>query len=921
MRGLEDAGFSRPLTSQITLLWDILASTAREFAETDVVELLEELTQACRLASMRNGYRAVLSRLQALPCADVYWLLRTGLLWFELFNAAEKQEIIRVNRLRKLANADRNPAPDSVDQAIAKLKTAGVTFEQLQNILEQLDIQPTLTSHPTETTRRTTRIKLQKIVHLLETLQWPHRTSLEEASALDDLRKEVALLLCTDDLRSERPQVKLEVERGISIVLCSIWDSVPDIYRSTQLAIGHAYSVDASIPAFLRFRSWIGGDRDGNPNVTPEVTRWTLDFHRQAALKQHRAELERLREELSLSDRRAPISAGLRASLEADVACARLDNSTRRRFRREPYRLKISGIMARIDGVLERSNEVDSAVPDDAKHADYQSAQYVHDLESMQQSLEAAGLGHVARRGRLQRVLWLARSFGFHLVALDIRQHSAVHERAVAAILQAGGVVAHYAALSETERQEILAAQLCNPCNVLDGVPVPAAAGDALALLKVVAEAKAKDSDSIGSYVISMSHAVSDALEVLLLAKEAGLRGEVNGRRALALDLVPLFETIEDLAGVEEQLSALLTHPVYRSHLETRGTFQEVMVGYSDSNKEGGFWMANWLLYDAQEKIARVCRKQGVDFRIFHGRGGSLERGGGMENESILAAAPLRHNGRVRFTEQGEVISFCYASSAMACRHLEQVAHAVILAMLRDREGTEPPPAGSLETFASIAGRAMTAYRRLIETPDFWPWFSAATPLRQIGQLPITSRPASRSAEQEIDFAGLRAIPWVFAWRQCRYAAPGWFGLGTALREQPADVKRVTELYRNCAFFRLIVDAAKREMARTRLDVAHCYSAFSGARAEERICGMIEEDFRETRAVLLQIGEQSDLLADDVTLRQMIAFRDPMIDVLNLLQIELLRRAREDESESSGDLELLVFLSIIGIAAAMECTG
>ena len=912
----EQASFGHPLATQITMLARMLANSVREVSGGEAADSLDVLAQECRCAAAAGDYASVQSRISMLESSRILWLLRTGLCWFQLLDEAEKQEIARVNRERTFAEADYDPAPDSLDQAVAALKARGVPLDDLNSILERLDIEPTLTAHPTETVRRTTRSRLQRIGRLLAAVQRPDRTAPEDAQAHEELRNEVTLLLCTDDLRAERPQVKLEVETGLDFLGGTIWDAVPETYRNVWHAVRRHYGADVAVPAFLRFRSWIGGDRDGNANVTAEVTRWTLERHRQVALRRHLGELDLLRDELSLSEGRIGISADLRRSLEADSEQALLDERTTALFRHEPYRLKITAMMARIERALEGERA------DDADRSDlYRSADYVRDLEVIERSLDQEGLGRVARTGRLQRVLWLARTFGFHLAALDIRQDSRSHEPAVAGILKAGGVCTNYADLSEPERQATLADALTDPAPLLDrDAEIPEPAQDALAALRVLGDAMAKEERCTGSYVISMTHHVSDVLEVMLLAKAAGLLGGDGKHGALPIDIVPLFETIDDLAAVEERLTALITHPVYRRHMDARGRFQEVMIGYSDSNKEGGYWMASWLIYRAQEAIARVSRGHGVGFRLFHGRGGSVERGAGLENEAILGAAPHRHNARLRFTEQGEVISFRYASGAMAARHLEQVAHAVIVAHGCAEDETEPLAHQSLDTFAALANHAMVVYQRLVEKPAFQRWFVEATPIRPVGQLPIASRPVSRGAQDGIEFEGLRAIPWVFAWRQSRYAVPGWFGLGTALREMRTDSEAVARLYRTCAFFRHVAKGAAREMARSRVAIARCYSALAGPDQGD-IHDTIAEDFANTREALLAMGGRSDLLEDDDLLRTWIAFRNPLLDVLNLLQVELMRREKEAHQHGLVDHEHLMLLSVAGIAAAMESTG
>jgi phosphoenolpyruvate carboxylase len=914
----DPAGLNPPLSDQVATLTQSLARAAERLAGPETAVLTNGLVERCRTAATAADYAAVQDRLSRLDEREIAWILRMGLTWFELLNAAERQEMARVNHERATAEGDAGPVPESLDQAIVCLKERGVTLDELVALLHRLDIQPTLTAHPTETKRATVRAKLSRIEWLLERLQDPSRTATEEQAVHEELDTAVTLLLSTEHLRATKPEPEAEVESGLKFLLTSIWESAAGLHLHARHALRRHYGADVAIPDFLRFRSWAGGDRDGNANVTPEVTRRTLAAHRRAALERHLGELADLQDELSLSDRHAAIPLDLLRSLDADRAERTLDAATRRRWRHEPYRLKIAAVMTRLSHALEETRDGANA----SGPAGYGSAEYVRDLELIERSLVHTGYGHVARGGRLQRVLWLARTFGFHLAALDIRQHSAVHERAVADILRAAGLVADYASLTEERRRDALAEALRSPRPVTeDAGDLACAARESLAVMDVVREALARDPRSVGAYVISMADAVSDMLEVLLLAKEAGLWHDDGEGGFAPLDIVPLFETVADLAAVETTLDALLAHPAYRRQLDARGPFQEVMIGYSDSNKDGGYWMANWQLMLAQERIARLCRGRGIAFRLFHGRGGSLERGGGLESDAMLAAAPLPHNGRLRFTEQGEVISFRYASRALARRHLEQVVHAAILAMVPDGAGAGAAAAKvnpARDAFAPVAERAMATYRRLIEQPAFPSWFAQATPVQAIGRLPIASRPAARGRD-ETRLDELRAIPWVFAWRQARYAVPGWFGLGTAFRELGAEPDALRALYRDDPFMRLVVDHAAREMARTRLKIARYYSAGAEARGAA-FRETIERDFRETRAVLLRVTGRRDLLEGERVLRVAIAFRDAALGLMNLIQVELMRREHERDGRSE-DAGPLLLLSIATIAAGMESAG
>ncbi|HEX2164100.1 MAG TPA: phosphoenolpyruvate carboxylase, partial [Thermoanaerobaculia bacterium] len=550
--------------------------------------------------------------------------------------------------------------------------------------------------------------------------------------------------------------------------------------------------------------------------------------------------------------------------------------------------------------------------------------------DAVAQGGEAAGGGEVREAGgRLAALRDRVAAFGLRLATLDVRQHSEVHEAAVGELLAAAGVAADYAALDESARRDLLVAELARPRPlVLPGVELSPATGDLLATLRLMLDAERAEAGAMPTWVVSMTHRPSDVLEVLLLAREVGLWRAAGERVESGFDVVPLFETIEDLEAAGERLDELLTEPLYRRQVAARGGRQEVMIGYSDSNKDGGYWRANWALHKAQAALGRTAAAHGVALRLFHGRGGTVGRGGGRAARAIAALPPVVQDGRIRFTEQGEVISFRYAVPELAHRHLEQIVHAVLTGAAgagEDGDGGrfEPSPADRT-LLEGIGERGMTAYRELIDDPGFWPWYTAATPIEEISSLPIASRPVSRKSADEVDFAGLRAIPWSFAWNQTRYLVPGWYGTGAALGEAVAagEGPRLAELYRRWPFFAAVVDNAEREMARARLPIARRYAALAedpdAARSFHR---RIAADFAAARRALAAVTGHPELLAANPVIRRSIALRNPYTDVLNLVQVELVRRARAASGPRRDELRAALYLSINAIAAALQATG
>jgi phosphoenolpyruvate carboxylase len=918
----EGTGISQPLSNQVNLLGEMLGQAIREQAGERVFSLVEELRQLCKRAANENDPAArdqAEEIVKGLTQDEIVWLLRSYNAFFHLVNQAEQQEIIRINRERARGTAWSAGRPDSIDEAIAGMKARGASLEEALDLVGKLDIQPTLTAHPTEARRRSILDKQRRIAALLTLLRMDP-TPEEREDALDELYAHISLLLATAEVRVERPTVREEVEQGLYFLRGSIWEAVPEIHRDVERALRRHYGVSAELPVFLRYRSWIGSDRDGNPNVTSEVTRWTLAVHRQAALRRHLEELRTLQQELSISQRRVEVPAALYRSLEADAEEVQLDEGRRRQYQDEPYRLKIAYMMTRLGWLLE---DLEAGDP---YRSGYTSERLVADLDLIDGSLRESGFADAAEHSHLWRARVLARSFGFHLATLDVRQHSRVHEQALTEILKIAGVAENYAALEEEEKLRVLTAELQNPRPLLGrGVELPETAKLVLETFAVIREATRSEPEAIRCYIVSMTHAISDMLEPMLLAKEVGLGSGEAGFPGL--DFVPLFETIDDLEMSHELMEKLYEHPAYRPQLQARGRFQEIMLGYSDSNKDGGYWMANWALHKAQRRLGEVCRRNEVDFRLFHGRGGTVGRGGGRANQAILAMPRVAHNGRIRLTEQGEVISFRYALPEIARRHLEQLVSAMLVAF--GSEGHDAPrrDAGRPEELMeTIARRSMAAYRELIDHPGLWRWYIHVTPIEQISRLPIASRPVSRKSASEVDFEGLRAIPWVFAWTQARYLVPGWFGVGTALKQtmesDPGAEEALRGLHRDWPFFDAVLESAQREMARARLPISERYARLDPSAGKGTdYHRWITDDFERARDAILTITGGGELLENSPVIRKSIALRNPYTDVLNLLQIELIRRTREGPEADREELRHDIFLSINGIAAAMQSTG
>jgi len=905
----QGTGISVPLSEQINLLGGLLGRVIQSQASPEMLSLVEELRQLTKQSIQEHDpsiREQVVERIKGLELNEIEWLLRAYTTFFYLVNQSEQQEIIRINRERAslLPEVDR---VESIDEAVGMLKREGFELNAVMDIVSRLDIQPTITAHPTEARRRTILYKQQHLASLIDQLRNSKPTPQERNELLHQLQNHVGLLVASDKVRASKPTVIDEVENGLHYLRNAIWETVPRIHRDVVNAIERHYQVQIEVPVFLKFRSWIGGDRDGNPNVTAEVTMKTFSMHRRTALARYLEDLRLLRRDLSISELLIEIPQVLYESIQSDEASLSLDTHDARQFVQEPFRRKITYMMQRIELARDGDFEI------------YDSESFVADLKVLAAALTEMGYGNLIYHGRLGNLILQAQAFGFHMVALDVRQHSRHHGNAVNALFRASGVCEDYLAMKESDKRNLLINELNNPRPLLPhGAQLSKDVEEVLSAFAVIKQIIDRSPSAFGSYIISMTHAVSHVLEVLLLSKESGLWKIENGKVSSPIDVVPLFETIEDLNLAEDLLTGMFEDPAYKLHLDHRKNMQEIMLGYSDSNKDGGYWMANWALHKAKARIGNICKDAGVDLRLFHGRGGTVGRGGGRAGQAIIAMPRVIHNGRIRFTEQGEVISFRYALPAIAHRHLEQIVRAMMIAPLRVAD--EKEDAVIMERIAEVS---MNAYRSLIHHPDFWPWYASSTPIEQISRLPIASRPVSRGSLHQVDFEDLRAIPWVFAWTQTRYIVPGWYGAGEGfdevLQKHASDLQR---MYQEWPFFQAVLNSAQREMARTRLDIASEYlSLASDPVSAKRINEQIVDDFQKAEAAIIKITGQESLYGNVPVFKKSVKLRNPYSDVLNLLQVELIGRSRNQTELDKERLAHALLLSVNGIAAAMQSTG
>ena len=917
----EGEGISRPLSRNVNLLGGLLGQAVQNLAGEEMFDLVESLRSRCKTAyeegsdtdALRNE---VQERLRSLTPNQMDWLLRAFTSFFHLVNRAEQIEITRINRDRELNSDEEHPRDESVMQAVHYLKSRNLTYFEFTNILANLDIQPTLTAHPTEARRRSILHIQQGISNLVLKLNNESLIPSEREQLISELFSQICILISTDDVRPSRLSVLDEVRNGLYFLTNSIWDTVPKIFSDLEDAAEIYYGKRPELPAFLRYRSWRGGDRDGNPRVTSEMTRETLHLHYESAMNKYEEALSGIWYELSISSRHMAVPDVLADAIYRDND--RFDTGLNiEEYWHEPYRLKVHFMQAKL-----RRQKAFLLEQQGTGAGPYPVADFLEDVEQLISALRQSGFRQLADRGSLRKLQYQIKAFGYHLAAIDIRQHSEIFGSCVSEMLQMAGISSNYEKLKEKEKQKLLEKELGSPRPLIPrNIKLSEKSTEMLQTFKVIAEAVHRDPGVIGSVIVSMTHSVSNLMEVLLIAKEMGLWFWKKDEVVSHLDVVPLFETVDDLNASRKIMSDLFENELYRDHLESRDNFQEIMLGYSDSNKDGGYWMANWALHKAQEDLALVCQEYDVTCRLFHGRGGTVGRGGGRSNQAVMGLPQACHNGKIRFTEQGEVISFRYALPSIARRHLEQIVNAMIQSTgqaTREKRHEISSDERAVAMMEEISQRSMKAYQSFTRKNDVWRWYATITPIEFISALPIASRPVSRKSGKEVDFESLRAIPWVFAWTQTRYNLPGWFGTGSALdtylKDQPQDLELMQNLYKESRFFCSVVDNAQRELARAHLDIAEYYSR----QEENGFHHVIVEEFNKARLALLKISQEEQLLSRNPVIQKSIALRNPYTDVLNLLQIELMQRNRKQKSTK---LRHTLFSSINGIAAAMQSTG
>ena len=847
-----------------------------------------------------------------LELSDLVLLIRMLTRWFQLMNLAEDN-----GRIRRIRALDEPPQPrrGGLRHAIAQLAADGTTAAELHDTLASAEVRLVMTAHPTEARRRTTVSKLSRIFALLRSLD-ERRPSVKEQ---EQIRRRIAAAVqemwSSDELRATSTTVLDEVKAGLVYFTSTLAGVVPEVYRDLEAAVRESYpDADVRVPSLLTFGSWMGGDRDGNPFVTPARTAEALELMRETCLRHLQGSVFDLAERASLSSRIAGEPAELHELLDSvEAPFAELAADLHERHPEEPYRRLFKLLAERV-----------RATRKDAEGGYAGPAELLDDLHAAERSLEQQGARFVAEDA-LRDVIRQVEVFGFHFARLDVREHAAVHHAAVAEILAELGVREGYGELPEAQRVTLLSREIADrrPLIPVDISGFSESTREAIDTFRTMRDVlRGKHPDAIGSYIISGTSRPSDLLEVLLLMKEAGL-SRAGGADA-RLRIVPLFETGETLAQSGDTMRTLLATPVYRAALDAVGE-QEIMLGYSDSNKDVGYVASGWHVYRAQVELAQVMGDQGVPWQFFHGRGGAVGRGGGPSYTAVRAQPTGTVAGRLKVTEQGEMLSAKFSVPQVAHRELELTTSATLVSTLDHGAGDEP---GRLTRFeavvAEMAELSTEVYRGLVYgDADFAAFFHATTPVREVSRLQLGSRPAKRRESARIE--DFRAIPWVFSWTQNRAVLPAWYGLGSALRDarERHGVELLREMERDWPFFAALISNAEMAVVKADLDIARRYAElYDDAAVRERIWGHIAAEFELTLREIGAVRDEERLLDREPILQRALARRNVFIDPLSFVQLELLRRLRAEGSDPDDpELVRASLLAINGIAGAMRNTG
>ena len=893
----------RPLREDVHILGALVGELLRDQGGDELYDLVENARQRSIRRRENNEIPGedLAELVSDLDLSLAMEVVRAFSTYFQMVNTAEK--VHRIRRRREYLQEYGRYQPGGFEETLVKLKAAGIDRNALQALLDRIHIEPVFTAHPTEPTRRTILRKEQHIARRLIDMLNPTMTAQETHVCLQNIKLEMTTGWQTDEHPSEQMSVADELEHVLFFLTDVLYKAIPPFYEDIENAVARIYGDDGdaiTVPRIVHFASWVGGDMDGNPNVNAKTIRSTLARQRSLILDLYHRECRSISAKLSQSTTR--INVDLRILDKIEHYRGMFQNAYHAvpaRHREMPYRVFLRLVQERLQATYD-----DDAYP-------YESPdQLVEDITLVADSL-AANSGEHAGLFAVERLLRRIETFGFHFLTLDIRQDAMVLRQVVGELLGEEG----WCDWSAADRLARIVETIRSRDSVTDNQSV--VARKTLAVFQAIAFCRRKYGEkSIGPFIVSMTQGADDILSVLLLANWSELH---DRRDDVPLDVAPLLETVDDLKRGSQILKDMLDNRLYQSHLHQRSDRQTVMIGYSDSNKDSGLASARWALQNAQIDLVDVVSKRNIELLLFHGRGGTISRGGGKTHTAVLGAPPGTVNGRLRVTEQGEIINEKYGLRGIALRTLEQAAGSVALATaIPNHRGNDAPEwHGMMQVVADVSRKA---YRDLIfETPRFYDYFRLATPIDLIERMRIGSRPASRRSGKGVE--NLRAIPWVFAWTQSRLMLPGWFGLGSGLAAAGEEFGKeaLGVMYREWYFMRALTSDVEMVLAKSDLGIAKLYSGLAGDLHDE-FFPLIEKEFELTRDLILEHSGQESLLEGDLTLQRAIMLRNPYVDPMSLLQVDLLRRWRDTGHDDQQLFDALM-ASVNGIAQGLQNTG
>lgn len=898
-------GFSKPLSDNIRFLASTLGKVILEQGGEEVFNNIEKIRYLAKRGRQESSaIKEIIEIIRSFDIPMIVNVLKAFTIYFHLVNEAEKIEIIRVNHERELLAHD-HPRKESIEEAFYLLKKNQISPNDVDIILKTLQIEPVFTAHPTEAKRPALLRRLKEIVLLLNEYRSGNpQTRYERQKLKDAIKNKITILWKTPEVRTRKPTVIEESHHVLYHLKHVVFDLIPHIYSDIEHSLNKYYpNLNDKTNNFLQFGSWVGGDRDGNPFVTFEVTKEIIKLNTKEILNQYILAVKELRSELTLVDANMEV-------INSNNNDAKLFNiSSNTLFQYEPYRKKLMFIEKKLTNTIQglsNSKDIDKS---------YLSPnEFLEELFILKRSLYECNAQDIADKGLLARLIIQVQTFGFHFVELDIREHSDKHKQAIDDILKK-----QYLNLSLEERGCLLEKLIQDINFSVDIESLPEDTKKTVKVFNTIYESKKElGGQSVRCYIISFTQNKNDLLEVLFLAKISGLITYTNKSLTGSIDIVPLFETIDDLMNCTKTLDELFSNSLYRSYLKSRNDFQEIMLGFSDSSKDGGYLAANIELYKAQGKMEDICRKHKISWRFFHGRGGSIGRGGAQAGKAIQSSPHGSVAGKIRFTEQGEVVSYRYSLEKLAHRHLEAIIHSVLV----DFSNKKSNEKNTEELFTKLELYSKEKYKNLVyDNPYLWEVFLEVTPFEYISLLNIASRPVSRSSKTNIK--DIRAITWNFSLTQVRLMLNSWYGVGSAIFELKNEgrINDIKALYSNNSFFNVIINSCQQALAKADLNVFKMYAnLFENKSHRDLLVHTLQEEYELTCKMILEVTNQKEILDNKKVIKQSIKLRNPYTDPLNAIQIELLRRIKSSKEDQSELLQCIL-LSMNGIAAAMQETG